>query len=58
LEVFTAKGLVLAQPREGPCSKAATWSMSAFSCGVSATFLLLVEELVLVLCSRGAGTLG
>jgi hypothetical protein len=30
---------MFAQPREGPCSKAAAWTTSAFSGGVPATFL-------------------
>jgi hypothetical protein len=38
LEVFTAKDPVFIQSREGPCSKAAIWSTSAFSDEVPATF--------------------
>jgi hypothetical protein len=39
LEAFTAKGSVFSQPRDGPGSKAVTWSMSAISPEVRATFL-------------------
>jgi hypothetical protein len=39
LEAFNANVLVFSQPREGPCSKAAIWNTSTFSCGASATFL-------------------
>jgi hypothetical protein len=38
-EAFTAKGPMFFQPREGPCSKAVTWSVSAFFYEVPATFL-------------------